>query len=121
MTRLPNVVIVLARCSHSEQLFGLRLEETSPSMWAYTWAFQISERKAGREGYTQNQINGNFFFAADYPGCPYCENGSSLIICSCSKASCYDGESMQIKCPWCKSIGQVSGIATRLTAGNDLI
>ena len=119
MAEFPNVVIVLARCSKSRLLFGIRFEEITSKNWSGTWAFQIKEGRAQREGYGQNQITGTFLFDSAYPGCPECQDASTLVICSCNKVSCWDGETRNFICPWCESAGKITGVANRLFVNND--
>lgn len=56
----PNVVIIMARCSHSKQSFGIRMEEKFPSQWTADWAFAIKEAAAQHEGYDKSEIAGSF-------------------------------------------------------------
>ena len=69
----PKVVIIMARCSHSKQSFGIRLEEKLTSQWMADWAFPIKEVAAKREGYDKSEIAGSFSVDDAYPGCPHCK------------------------------------------------
>jgi hypothetical protein len=77
-----KVVIVMAKCSHSKQSYGIRFEQKLPHQWVADWAFAIKEAAAKREGYDRSEIMGSFSFDAAYPGCPHCES-PGIFKCSC--------------------------------------
>lgn len=121
MSQLPNVVIVMSRCSRHRESYGIRLEEISRGMWSADWAFPVKETIAKKEGYDRSEIKGIFIVADEYPGCPYCKN-KGIILCGCDKVSCYDNRSPIASCAWCGTKGQIgvgSGV-TGLKAGGDL-
>ena len=132
MTIEPKVVIVLAKCCQSLELFGIRFEErylegsrslfsfqkNNGMMWVGDWAFSISEDSARREGYAKSEIKGLFAFSFDYPGCPHCK-GRSIARCSCGKVGCWDGVKEIFKCPWCGFAGKPAGQIESLNAGGD--
>lgn len=105
----PNVVIVLARCRHSRQPFGVRFEEFRPGAWVADWAFPIKESAARREGYDRATIEGGFAYDPDYPGCPSCF-ARRLVKCrNCGQVMCYDGKEGVLTCPNCGASGRVTG------------
>jgi hypothetical protein len=59
-------------------MYGVRVEQTDSECWTATWAFAIKEEVARREGYTSTGFPQNLAYAADYPGCPYCEKMENL-------------------------------------------
>jgi hypothetical protein len=115
----PKVVIVMARCSHSQQSFGIRFEQKLPNQWVADWAFAIKEAAAKREGYDKSEIAGSFGFDAAYPGCPYCE-ASGIFKCSCGKVACWDGKCRKVTCPWCGRSSEIAGEIESLSVGKDL-
>lgn len=119
MSSLPNVVIIMARCRHSGQGFGIRFEEKSRSQWVGDWAFPVKEQVAKKEGYDRSEIRGTFSFDEAYPGCPHC-GAKDLFKCHCSKVACWDGESRTVVCPWCKAKCRLTEQVRSLRAGNDL-
>ena len=97
-----NATVVLAKCTKTKKLYGMRMEERGGD-WVRTWAFPIDEQKAKREGFTDNKISGTLQAVDGYPGCPYC----GAMVCftdaspHCGKMSCFDGGT-QHTCPWCE-------------------
>ena len=115
----PKVVIVMARCCHSKQNYGIRFEQSSLHSWVADWAFSIKEETASREGYGNNSVTGDFNFSSAYPGCPFCK-AVSIVKCSCGKVACWDGECRNSTCPWCGIRSSISGEIESLNAGNDV-
>jgi hypothetical protein len=115
----PKVVIVMAKCSHSKQSYGIRFEQKLPHQWVGDWAFAIKEAAAKREGYDRSEIAGIFSFDAAYPGCPHCE-ASGIFKCSCGRVACWDGERQTVTCPWCGNRSDIAGEIESLSAGKDL-
>ena len=113
-----NIVVVLARCSDSKTLFGVRFERKDASGWAGTWAFPLRESTATREGYDRTSISGSFSLDPSYPGCPSCR-ARAFFRCGCGKVGCWDGERRKVTCPWCGMTGELQGIVTSLDAGVD--
>ena len=113
-----DVVIVMAKCTASAALFGMRLERKEGSQWALTWAFPMKEGKAKREGFDQSKVKGSFVLDATYPGCPHC-GSKSFYRCGCGKVGCWDGVTRTVKCHWCKEEGELSGELDSLDAGGD--
>jgi hypothetical protein len=115
---LPNVVVVLGRCSRSRQSFGVRLEEKERGHWLADWAFRVAETLAKKEGYDRREITGVFDFDPAYPGCPSCRS-PSLFVCHCGKVFCWDGERRAVTCAWCGAALLYHGPIHRLSAGGD--
>lgn len=115
---LPNVVIVLARCTSSRKPYGLRFEEKARGHWSATWAFAIKESSAVREGCGAAEIRGAFEIDQKFPGCPHCRAGS-MFRCGCGKVACHDGMASRVTCPWCSMSGDLDGSVDSLNAGAD--
>lgn len=132
MENRPNIVIVMARCGHSKEYFGIRFEENQSmerypkhnfggepgQFWAADWAFEIRRESGGREGYDKTEISGIFSISPTYPGCPYC-HGKSIYKCGCGKVVCWDGETQIVTCPYCGMTAQLSGQIESLYSGFD--
>lgn len=128
----PNVVIVMARCSHNKGYFGVRFEENKVGdqglpfrlhlnpkrLWVADWAFAIESEVGRKEGYDKSEIRGTISMGITYPGCPHC-NGRSIFRCSCRKVACWDGKSQMVTCPYCGMTGLVNGQIDRLSSGGD--
>lgn len=114
----PNVVIIVARCSQSKEIFGIRMEEKLPGQWISDWAFRLKEQTARKEGYHQTKITGSFNVDSAYPGCPYCEN-RGFFKCGCGHIACWNGHKNPVTCPWCNETIELGGMVTELTAGED--
>lgn len=115
-----RVAILGARCSSNATGFGIRIERQSEreSAWNLTWAFALSDSLAQKEGYDHMRLQGEFQFGRSYPGCPHCKS-ISLFRCSCSRATCWNGESRTVRCPWCGVTGEIGGEVTELHASGD--
>lgn len=121
----PKVVIIMARCSHSKQSFGIRLEDKLTGQWMADWAFPIKEAAAKREGYDKSEIAGSFSVDDAYSGCPDCEQKSFVkcggaLFSRCNKVSCGGEQGSFHACPWCGNKAQINGYIESLSAGNDL-
>jgi hypothetical protein len=127
----PNVVIVMAKCSHRKEYFGIRFERNdnihsslkfldlrSKESWIGDWAFAIEEQSVIKEGYDKNQIRGFIGFSVSYPGCPHC-NGKSIFQCGCGRVACWDGKTQIVTCPHCGMTAQLSGQIESLHSGFD--
>lgn len=112
----PQAVVVMSRCRHSAELFGIRIENKIDK-WTADWAFATKDASARREGYDQTRITGKFGVDAEYPGCPHCA-ARSFFKCNCGKVACWD-ESRQVKCPWCHQTIQLTTQIESLDAGGD--
>jgi hypothetical protein len=120
----PKVAIVMARCSHSKQSFGIRLEEKISGNWLADWAFPLKESTAKKEGYYNNQIIGSFSIDPAYPGCVYCER-KNFCLCSgsqlspCNKVGCAGEQESNYTCPWCGAKSKIEGLIQSLDSGTD--
>ena len=119
MSELPNVVIVIARCSRSHQRFGIRFEEKDHDHWIADWAFAIKETPASREGYHRGEISGVFGFDTTYPGCPHC-GAPSMFQCVCGEIACWDSERRAVNCPCCGTTVDLRDQIDSLSAVRDL-
>lgn len=117
MSKLPDVVIVMARCSQTGNSFGIRMEQKLPRIWLADWAFPLKEKTAHKEGYGRTEIKGIFGFDGRYPGCPYCQ-APGLFRCHDHNA-CWDGKTRKVTCPWCNEMIELGGNVTSLQAGSD--
>lgn len=113
-----DIVIVMGRCSLSNQGFGIRFERRAANEWSATWSFGIKEYVAKKEGYEKAEITGTFVFDDAFPGCPHC-SARSFFRCECGKLACWNGESPNFTCPWCGQSGELSGEVTSLDGGTD--
>ena len=132
MESRPNVVIVMARCSHSKEYYGIRFEKKASMeglpkynfgiepnhLWVADWAFEIKKESGGREGYDKSEIAGIISIGPTYPGCPHC-HGKSIFKCRCGKVVCWDGECQIVTCPYCGMTDRLSGQIESLKAGDD--
>jgi hypothetical protein len=119
MSKRPQVVIVMARCSRRNKGIGVRFEEVSRGHWIANWAFPVNEEIGRREGYDRQRIIGSFTLDEnEFPGCPYCDN-QSFVRCGCEGLGCWNGESRYYTCPYCGSAGEVGGAVDSLSAGGD--
>jgi len=106
-TQTPEAKIILSKCCNHNKIFGIRIEKVGND-WVRTWAFQISEAQATREGFDKAKITGSLKASPDFPGCPYC-GSRGLLLCACGRASCYDGKSWSPFCYWCNTkVGNLS-------------
>jgi hypothetical protein len=115
----PKVVIVVAKCVHSKQNFGIRFEERRSGEWMGDWAFSIKETAAQREGYDRNSIAGQFGFDEKYPGCPNCESKSIVKCGNCGKIACWDENCTTHLCPWCSKKNLIDGQIEMIRAQSD--
>ena len=98
-----NATIVMAKCSKTKKLFGMRVEQRGND-WIRTWAFPLDEEKARNEGFDKNKLSISGV-DNDYPGCPHCGDGG-FTKCTCSKIGCSGATvtnegKMSYICPWC--------------------
>ena len=120
MKEARSVVIVLARCeSDASASFGIRMERSAEAGWTATWAFQMKESVARREGYESTQIDGIGPLRETYPGCPVCGARSFVVCGDCGRTGCWDPSAAQQTCPWCNVRGTVGGHITSMRAGGD--
>ncbi len=77
MDNKVNALVGIAKCPHTKQLYGVRIE-IEKNKWIATWAFSIRPEIAKREGYTANQFPSDLIYSKEYPGCPYCHRKEDL-------------------------------------------
>ena len=121
----PKVVIIMPRCSHSKQSFGIRLEEKLTGEWMADWTFPIKEAAAKREGYDKSKNAGSFLVNDVYPDCPHCKQESFVkcggtLFSRCNKVSGGEEQGNFYTCPWGENKAQISGYIESLSVGNDL-
>jgi|GEM_PF-912854 hypothetical protein len=116
---MRNIAIVIGKCGHNKQIFGIRFQRDAQNLWLATWAFAIKELIAQREGYAATKLDGRFIFDERFPGCPYCK-AKSFFCCECGKLACCDVKLAVVDCPWCGIHGRITGDATSLTGGGDV-
>jgi hypothetical protein len=116
-----TATVVLARCSKTKKLFGMRCEKRGRD-WVRTWAFKINERKAKNEKFEENQvIFGEDAIDPGYPGCPYCAD-VGVSSCDCGHISCTGemidcGDHGEMDCPWCGSSNEYESGAVEASGG----
>jgi hypothetical protein len=114
-----NIAIVVARCCQTAEGFGIRFERLGDARWSATWAFALKETAAKREGYDRSEISGVIELDRSYPGCPHCAKSRIVLCGSCTKVSCWNGETRLVTCPWCGNRAELAGTITSLTSKND--
>jgi hypothetical protein len=95
------------------------MERGATATWSGTWAFDIREPVASKEGYDRAQIAGSVALEEGYPGCPSCEQTGLATCGACHKASCWGGADEMHTCPWCHETSRIGGDITELQAGTD--
>jgi hypothetical protein len=110
--------VVMARCSQTQQGFGIRFEEKGRGRWVADWAFATKETRARSASYDRGEITGAFEFDAAYPGCPHCR-APSIFQCVCGQVACWDGESHAVTCPWCGTTVELRDPIGSLSARSD--
>jgi len=132
MEKRLSVVVVLARCRHTKEYFGIRFEESKglaqgsgfgfglnpKRIWVTDWAFEIANEMGKKERYDKTEIEGIIGMAITYPGCPHC-NGKSIFKCGCGKVACWDAETKVVTCPHCGMLARLSGQIESLNSGVD--
>jgi hypothetical protein len=114
-----NIVIVAARCGQTAQGFGIRFERPGEARWSATWAFALNESAARREGYDRSEISGTIQLTASYPGCSHCAKSAIVCCGNRGKASCWNGKTRVVTCPWCGNRAELAGAITKLKTRND--
>jgi hypothetical protein len=110
--------VVMARCSQTQQGFGIRFEEKGRGRWVADWAFATKETQARSASYDRGEITGAFEFDAAYPGCPHCR-APSIFQCVCGQVACWNGESHAVTCPWCGTTVELRDPIGSLSARSD--
>lgn len=103
--------VVMARCSHNHQPFGITMEKKADGAWHCLWAFKLSENAASAEGYSNEMVSGRIVTDSDYPGCPYCE-AKRWFSCECGKITCLQDASTSATCAWCETSGELVQVET---------
>jgi hypothetical protein len=114
-----QVVIVVGRCNHTGDTYGIRFEEQGAGVWVFDWAFRIRPEAARREGYDRTVIEGRFVRGEHYPGCPSC-GAPGFFLCGCGRVNCWDGEHQEVTCAWCKERILLGESITSLRAEGDI-
>lgn len=99
-------VVVMARCNHSHQPFGITMEKGADGAWHCLWAFKISDQAASSEGYGNEMVSGRVVTDPEYPGCPHC-GAQSWFSCDCGKITCLEGMASSATCAWCGNSGEL--------------
>ena len=95
-----EAAVIMAKCPKTKRSYGIRVQKMEDQDWWRTWAFEINDRRAAKEGYDSTTIEGNLYATNEYPGCPYC--GSKTVFhCTCGKLSCGGRIGEKHTCPWC--------------------
>ncbi len=95
--------VVMSKCQSSHEPYGIRIEKRTNNVWYCTWAFKISEKSAGNEGYSTNKISGRVEIDSEYPGCICCKSTGWVVCGRCGKLTC-SGEVSKgntFVCAWC--------------------
>ena len=104
-------VVIMARCSHSNQPFGITMEKKGDGAWHCLWAFKLTEGSATSEGYSNEMISGKVVTDPEFPGCPHC-GAKGWFSCECGKLTCLDGASSTATCAWCGASGELVQVET---------
>ena len=102
-----EATVALCKCTTNKKTFGIRFEKVKDG-WKYTWAFPVTDRAAGKEGYGGTSIFGELIVDSEYPGCPFCKTKSFFKCCKCGKLSCWNGNDEYASCQWCGNAGALS-------------
>ncbi|WP_455543771.1 TerY-C metal binding domain-containing protein [Intestinibacter sp.] len=98
--------VMMMKCQKNRRAFGGRIQKDGPN-WILTWAFEIDERIAEKEGFqSESTISGSFKFDDEYPGCPHCGANSFFTCGKCGKVTCWDG-SPTVTCGWCGHVSKI--------------
>lgn len=107
-----EATVILAKCKNAHKSFGIRVEKKDKNEWNCTWAFKITEKAAGNEGYSDTMVSGKIDIDKEYPGCPYCGSDCWFQCGKCGKLNCYSGEESRVTCEWCGSTGDLRAADT---------
>lgn len=98
--------VLMLRCETHKRPFGVRVQKEGND-WLLTWAFEIDEHIAAKEGFSsQSTLKGKFIITEDYPGCPHCGSTGFFTCGNCGKVSCWSGSEVT-KCSWCSNKSKV--------------
>lgn len=105
----PEARIALCKCKEAKgNIYGVRFQRADGG-WKYTWAFEMKESSAKREGYDNTQIMGNIYPDDNYPGCPYCGTRYFVVCGNCQHLNCNINTGETFTCDWCGNIGTLGG------------
>ncbi len=107
-------VTVSARCSKKRDAFAIQFVEMSPKEWHANRAVIVrpSDLRKGSGKASEaslSKIQGTFLIGENYGGCPYCQAMSYCLCFTCNGLSCWDGQTRQISCGWCKAKLNIKG------------
>ncbi|MCL1988203.1 MAG: VWA domain-containing protein [Firmicutes bacterium] len=78
MANKINAAVGIAKCQHTNKIYGVRVEEKGKDKWWATWTFPIKPEVATREGYSEQPFPADIQYEKNYPGCPYCQQFEDL-------------------------------------------
>lgn len=105
----PEARIAMCKCKEiSGKTYGVRFQKADKG-WIYTWAFEMKESVAKREGYDNTEITGSISPSEDYPGCPYCSAEYFTICGACHHLNCRIDTGKTFTCDWCGNTGLIIG------------
>ena len=101
----PEARIAMCKCNEAGgKTYGVRFQRHT-NMWQYTWAFEMKESVAKREGYDNTEITGGISPSEEYPGCPYCGAYYFTICGTCHHLNCNNDSDKMFRCGWCGDTG----------------
>jgi hypothetical protein len=118
-------MVVKTKCSVHKGAFGIIFLKSSNGTWEAKKVFKLSESRA-QKGYGSNTIKGPLFISADYPGCPYCGNGSFFLCNGCRTLNCQGSATSKeagrvyVDCANCGPVGYLEGNIEQLDGFADL-
>lgn len=105
----PEARIAMCKCKEKKgRTYGVRFQRNG-SGWKYTWAFEMNESSAKREGYNDTQLMGAIEPDVEYPGCPYCGTSYFVVCGRCQHLNCSVSTSNIFTCEWCGLSGTLGG------------
>ena len=116
----PEARIALCKCPESKNTYAIRMEEISYG-WDCTWAFEIREAAAKREGYDTTALKGSLGRTDAYNGCPWC-GAKAFVVCSnCQHLCCNVASGNMFTCEWCGTTGELEDYdGAGIASGGDL-
>lgn len=100
--------VMMAKCEKTKESFGMRIQKDTANTWLLTWAFEIAEELASKEGFdSESNIVGNFVTTGEYPGCPSCGAKDFFTCGACGKITCWGGNSFTT-CAWCGNSSEIT-------------
>ena len=98
--------VIMIKCQKNRRPFGARIQKEGRN-WLLTWAFDIDERIAAKEGFeSQSTLKGSFITTDEYPGCPHCGARSFFTCGKCGKITCWDCSDITT-CAWCGNTSKI--------------